>query len=114
MAGIGFELKKLFSRKGMIATIRAYSYAAVVCAGPMILGFLLLLASMFMADFAGASRHSRELLVTILTHTLLASLVVTSLFSMITTRFCADMIYEKKYSLLFPSFFGSIWMMLII
>lgn len=48
------------------------------------------------------------------THTLLASLVVTSLFSMITTRFCADMIYEKKYSLLFPSFFGSIWMMLII
>ena len=71
MAGIGFELKKLFSRKGMIATIRAYSYAAVVCAGPMILGFLLLLASMFMADFAGASRHSRELLVTILTLSLI-------------------------------------------
>lgn len=114
MAGIGFELKKLFSRKGLIATIRAYSYATIVCAGPMLLGFLLLLMSMYMADIAGATRHSRELLVTMLTHSLLASLVVTSLFSMITTRFCADMIYEKKYNMLLPSFFGSIWMMLII
>lgn len=113
MAGIGFELKKLFSRKGLIATIRAYSYATLVCAGPMLLGFLLLLLSMFIADTAGASRHSRELLVTMLTHALLASLVVTSLFSMLTTRFCADMIYEKKYRRIMPSFYGSVSLMLV-
>ena len=46
MAGIGFELKKLFSRKGLMATVRAYSYATMVCAGPMLLGFLLLLVAM--------------------------------------------------------------------
>lgn len=114
MAGIGFELKKLFSRKGLIATVRAYSYATMVCAGPMLLGFVLLLCAMFMADFAGAGRHSRELLVTMLTHALLASLVVTSLFSMLTTRFCADMIYEKKYDSIMSSFYGSLWMMLLL
>ncbi len=114
MAGIGFELKKLFSRKGLIATIRAYGYATLVCAGPMLLGFLLLLASMFIADTAGASRHDRELLVTMLTHALLASLVVTSLFSMLTTRFCADMIYEKKFNRIMPSFYGSVSLMLVI
>ena len=114
MAGIGFELKKLFSRKGLIATVRAYSYATIVCAGPMILGFVLLLCSMLMADYAGASRQIRELLVTVLTHTLLASLIVTSIFSMATTRFCADMIYEKKYNRLIPSFYGSIAFMLVI
>lgn len=27
MAGIGFELKKLFRRKGLFATLRAYGYA---------------------------------------------------------------------------------------
>ena len=114
MAGIGFELKKLFSRKGLIATVRAYGYATLVCAGPMLLGFLLLLASMFIADTAGASRHDRELLVTMLTHALLASLVVTSLFSMLTTRFCADMIYEKKFNRIMPSFYGSVSLMLVI
>ena len=114
MAGIGFELKKLFSRKGLVATVRAYSYATAVCAGPMLLGFLLLLCSMLMIDFYGASRHLREVAVTILTHDLLASLIVTSLFSMLTTRFCADMIYEKKYDRLISSFYGSLWMMLIV
>ena len=73
MAGIGFELKKLFSRKGLVATIRAYGYAAMVTAGPMILGFLLLLSAMFLADLSGAPRHDRELLVSMLTHALLAS-----------------------------------------
>lgn len=113
MAGIGFELKKLFSRKGLVATVRAYSYAAVVCAGPMLLGFLLLLLCMLMADFSGASRHSRELLVTMLTHALLGSLIVTSLFSMLTTRFCADMLYEKKYNAIISSFYGSLGIMLV-
>lgn len=114
MAGIGFELKRLFARKGMIATVRAYSYAAIVCAGPMLLGYLLLLLSGFIVDHAGASRHDRELMVSMITHTLLASLTVTSLFSMLTTRFCADMIYEQKYGKLMPSFYGSLSLMLVL
>ena len=42
MAGIGFELKKLFRRKGMLAGLRAYGYAGIICTGPMLLGVLLL------------------------------------------------------------------------
>ena len=41
MAGIGFELKKLFRRKGIFASFRAYGYAGVICTGPMLLGVLL-------------------------------------------------------------------------
>ena len=43
MAGIGFELKKLFNRRGLFAAFRAYGYAGVVCTGPMLLGVVLLL-----------------------------------------------------------------------
>ena len=31
MAGIGFELKKLFRRKGLFAWLRAYGYAGIIC-----------------------------------------------------------------------------------
>lgn len=41
MAGIGFELKKLFRRKGLFASLRAYGYAGIICTGPMLLGVLL-------------------------------------------------------------------------
>ena len=40
MAGIGFELKKLFQKKGVLNTTKAYGYATVICAGPMLLGQL--------------------------------------------------------------------------
>ena len=43
MAGIGFELKKLFSRRGLFASFRAYGYAGIICTGPMLLGIVLLL-----------------------------------------------------------------------
>ena len=113
MAGIGFELKRLFSRKGLLATIRAYGYAALVCAGPMLLGFLFLLGIMLFAEEAGAIRHDRELLVSMVTYALLCSLTLTSIFSMLTTRYIADMMYEKKYNAVMPSFYGSLGIMLV-
>ena len=94
MAGIGFELKKLFNRRGLFAAFRAYGYAGVVCTGPMLLGVVLLLGVMFLCDITGGSRHSRELLVCMITYTLLASLTVTSFLSMVVTRFIADQLYE--------------------
>ncbi|MEG2595611.1 MAG: exopolysaccharide Pel transporter PelG, partial [Ruthenibacterium sp.] len=62
MAGIGFELKKLFRRKGFFAGAYAYGYASVICCGPMILGIILLIGISFLAKISGASMHERELL----------------------------------------------------
>ena len=114
MAGIGFELKKLFNRRGLFATFRAYGYAGVVCTGPMLLGVVLLLGVMFLCGITGGSRHSRELLVCMITYTLLASLTVTSFLSMVVTRFIADQLYEENYEAVLPSFWGSSGLMLIV
>lgn len=114
MAGIGFELKKLFSRRGLLATLRAYGYAGIVCTGPMILGVVLLLGVTFIAEKAGLDRGDRELLVSMITYALLASLTLTSLFSMLTTRCTADMLYMERAEAVMPSFYGSLTVMLVI
>lgn len=80
MAGIGFELKKLFQKRGLAATAKAYGYAGVICTGPMLLGIVLLIGIAFICDHTGATRHNRELLNCMITYTLLASLTVTSFF----------------------------------
>ena len=113
MAGIGFELKKLFSRRGLFASFRAYGYAGIICTGPMLLGIVLLLGVMFLCDRTGAPKQSRELLVCMITYTLLASLTVTSFLSMVVTRFIADMLYEEKDEAVLSSFWGSTGLMLI-
>ena len=66
MAGIGFELKKLFNRRGLFASVRAYGYAGIVCTGPMLLGIVLLLGVLFLCSLTGGSEHSRELYASVL------------------------------------------------
>ncbi len=74
--------------------LRAYGYAGVICTGPMLLGVLLQVGMLVLCGWAGAARADQDLLVCMVTYTLLASLTVTSFFSMPVTRFLADMLYE--------------------
>ena len=53
MAGIGFELKKLFSNSSIIMKLRANLFSSVVIAGPMIMGAILLLGIKYLAVRAG-------------------------------------------------------------
>lgn len=114
MAGIGFELKKLFHKKGVLNTAKAYGYATVICAGPMILGVVLLLGIMAICTFFGTDTHTRELLICMITYTLLASVTVTSFFSMVVTRYVADMLFEEKNRAVLPSFWGSTVIMMAV
>ena len=96
MAGIGFELKKLFRRKGLFASLRAYGYAGIICTGPMLLGVALQMGILLLCGWVGAERAQQDLLVCMITYTLLFSLTVTSFFSMPVTRYLADMLYEER------------------
>lgn len=107
MAGIGFELKKLFSKKGLFGLVRAYGYAGVVCAGPMLLGMLLLLGVHGIASFSGVDKQEQDLLICMITYALVASMVLTNCISMVTTRYIADMLYMEKAENIMPSFYGS-------
>ena len=114
MAGIGFELKKLFQKKGVLNTAKAYGYATVICAGPMLLGVILLLGMMFLCSTFRIGTHDRELLICMITYTLLASVTVTSFFSMVVTRYTADMLFEEKNEAVLPCFWGSTVIMMAI
>ena len=96
MAGIGFSLKRLFSKRGFFSLCRAYGYAGIICAGPMILGVIMLAGVSLTARLAGMEAHDRELMNCMLTYSLLVSLSITSWFNMVTTRYVSDMLYEEK------------------
>ena len=114
MAGIGFELKKLFRKKGFLNSVKAFGYATVICTGPMILGVILLLGIMYLCHLSHTLRETRELLVCMITYTLLASITTTSFFSMVITRYTADMLYEDKKEAVLPSFWGSTVIMMAV
>ena len=114
MAGIGFELKKLFSKKGILLQARANLYAGLVVAGPMILGALLLLGAKYISTYDGASTHQQDLIVVIITYSLLFSLILTSSLLFVLARYVADMLYDNEYHRILPSMYGAISGLLVI
>ena len=114
MAGIGFELKKLFRQKGIMAKLRAVGYTGAVTTGPMLLGVILLAGISIACEFTGMPRLERELLNCMVTYTLLFSLLVNSVFSLPVTRYIADRIFEGRDSYVLPAFMGSNFLLLTI
>ena len=114
MAGIGFELKRLFSKKGIFAQLRANLYASIVIAGPMLLGAGLLFMVKCLATMAGVSAADQDALIVMVTWAILFSLILTSTLSFSLARFVSDMLYEEQHERVMPSMYGAITCCLII
>jgi len=106
MAGIGFELKKLFKGEGLFSKIRAYSYSALVSLGPFILCTLIIAGVMVFMNFMDVPFKDRELFIATVVYAFIFAQIFASGFKMLITRFIADMLYKEKYELVLPSLYG--------
>ena len=113
MAGIGFELKKLFVGNGVIRKLRAYAYAAVICSGTMLLAILLLLGIQAMAQHYGMAEHMREVLVATMAYALFLSMLMTSGAQMFLSRYVADMMYQNQLGRVLPSLIGAALVLMV-
>jgi uncharacterized membrane protein len=108
MAGIGFELKRLFGQKGLVLNVRANLYASIVVAGPIIMGAVMLFGINYLALQGGATSHEKDLAVVIVTYSILFPLLLTNVLSFVVTRYVADMLYEDQRDRVLPSMYGAI------
>ena len=108
MAGIGFELNKLFNRKSIVNYIGAYTAAAMVFTGPVLLGIVLLIFVRILSGMGGAVRHQQDIIVVIITYSLIGSMLLNNIFSTTITRYVADMMYSRKEKRVMPALHGGI------
>lgn len=107
MAGIGFELKKLFVGRNVIGKIRAYAYAGIACSGTMILAMVLLIGIQLLAKSSGAAAHAREALIAMVVYALLCSMMLASTLQTFLTRYVSDMLYRNRPERVIPSLLGA-------
>lgn len=106
MAGIGFELKKLFNQKSAFGYFRACFYTAVVTIGPFVLATAMILAIQTLLKEAGAAYHIRQLVLASIIYPFIFSQLISSGFTMLITRFIADKLYHEQYEDIMPSLYG--------
>lgn len=98
MAGIGFELKRLFKRKGIFSTISAGVYATMVTIGPTIIVVLALNIMYLMPTYAEMTYLNREVLSLTILYIFIFSLILVSGINILLSKFMADRIYEEDYT----------------
>ncbi|MGM0881210.1 MAG: exopolysaccharide Pel transporter PelG [Bacillota bacterium] len=107
MAGIGFELRKLFNGHGLLNHFIAYAYSSLTTIGPMLLCMFMVVGMQWLMTLSGVSFLEKELFLTTIVYCFIFSVLITGGLSMVLTRFIADMMYLKKYEHLLSSYYGS-------
>ncbi|MCG3088001.1 exopolysaccharide Pel transporter PelG [Sporosarcina cyprini] len=112
MAGIGFELRKLFKEEGIVRTFRAFGYSTFMTVGPMLLCIGLVLLLKEMMGLYGGFRSDSELFIATMTYCFIFSIILTCGLGIVLTRFVADQVYEKKYDEVISSLYGALLLIL--
>ncbi len=113
MAGIGFELKKLFNEESYIGDIKAYIFAGMVSSGPWIISIASLgLLWMFSSSYIGA--EFQKLFRATVVYTFAYSLITTGAIQLVVTRFLSDRLFLRQRNVFLPTYVGLILLTVII
>ncbi len=103
MAGIGFELKKLFNKEGIISTVFAGLYATVVTVGPTLMVILCMNLMYYILPYVNVPYREKEILSSTILYVFIFSLIVSSPVNIILSRYTADKIYQEDYDSVLPA-----------
>ena len=103
MAGIGFRLREIVTRKTFTEWIQLYIYSAIIFAGPWLLSIVCLAALSILA-LPDLQREGVALFTVTVVYCYAFSLITTGIIQLPITRYVADRLYEKDASTIVPSF----------
>ncbi|KIL43535.1 hypothetical protein KP77_32410 [Jeotgalibacillus alimentarius] len=106
MAGIGFELKKLFSEKSLFYRGRAYAASTIVIAGPLLLCVLIITASQLFLRYIEAPFTERELFLGAVQYSFIFSQLAAGGFVLLLARYLSDRIYSREENSILSSLYG--------
>lgn len=108
MAGIGFELKKLYKDQGLFQTLKAHLYSVFVTVGPLIISILAITILYRILRHTGMHREELELIQGTIMYSFVFSVILTSGYCMMLSRYLADQLYVGDTENILATFYGSI------
>ncbi|MED1914589.1 exopolysaccharide Pel transporter PelG [Bacillus thuringiensis] len=108
MAGIGFELKKMFRNKGYLSSVKAYAFSSLVTVGPMLICMVMITVLQQILLQLNVSYLERMSFLAAVVYAFVFSLLITCGFSMVISRYIADKIYLREYNDIIASLYGVI------
>ncbi|WKY48302.1 exopolysaccharide Pel transporter PelG [Eubacteriaceae bacterium ES3] len=114
MAGIGFELKRIFKQEGLSSILAGAAYSTLVVIGPTIMVMLTLLILYATVGYLKISYTERELLSSTILYIFVFGLIITGPINAVMSRYIADKFYEEKYEDILPSYYMGLLICMVI
>lgn len=105
MAGIGFELKKIYRKESISSGMLGIAYSSVVTVGPMLMVVAAILLLYFFLGMTEVPYTDRELLSSTILYTFIFSVVLTSPLNVTFSRYLADKFYTEEFSNILASYY---------
>lgn len=114
MAGIGFELKKIYGRKTLAANLWGTIYATMTTIGPAVLSAVLLLVLKLLMNQAGLTVLEERFFISSTTHAFIIATLCAVLLAAPMSRYISDCIFLGRESDICPSAFGVLMLSTIV
>lgn len=114
MAGIGFELKKVFQEENISKNLGGVGYSTLVTVGPTFIVISTIILLYKVLGYLSVGYADRELLSSTILYAFIFSVIIVSPFNGVMSRFVADKIYEEKYEDILPSFYVGLLITVIV
>lgn len=109
MAGIGFELKKLFlEQEKLFGNIKALVFSAAISVGPWIITSTSLNLLILISKSINLSRTEQTLFMSSIFYAFIFSQILTGAFQYLITRYVSDCIFQEKIHKIRGAYLGSI------
>ncbi|WP_102346666.1 exopolysaccharide Pel transporter PelG [Bacillus sp. Marseille-P3661] len=108
MAGIGFQLKELFQKSGIIKNVRAFSYSTIVTVGPMFFCVVLITLAKHLLGLLNTVESEIDRFMAGIEYAFIFSQIITGGFSFTISRFIADQSFLEKDDYILSSMIGLI------
>lgn len=104
MAGIGIKLNKIYNKNSITTNLIGFGYSMVITIAPMVvvIGAIFLMGRLLGLDKIGYAQ--REVFSCTVLYVFIFSLLITTPFNAVISRYLSDTIYEERYEDILPCF----------
>lgn len=106
MAGIGFELKKIYGRKTLVSYVWGTVYATMTTIGPALMSAVLMLILKLLLDRSQISAYDSRFFISSATYAFLIAALTSVVFGTPVSRYISDCIYLEKEGCICSSALG--------
>lgn len=106
MAGIGFELRKIYGKGTLASSVFGTLYATMTSVGPSLLFAVLILFLKLFMDRSNIPEIQSRFFISSLSYIFMGSILISALFSTVISRYISDCVFEHREREICASVFG--------